>query len=307
MTTKQISDNDLLSKYLTYVNVEKGLSKNSLDSYKRDLLIYLAFLKTNKKSVLRATRKDIENFLEERTKTGSKLRTVAHNKVSIGNLYKFLVREKYLSKNPTDNLEVIRLKRTLPEYLTGEEVETLLSVHDITTSKGLRDKTIFELIYSCGLRVSELCALKMDDISMKEKHLRLFGKGSKERIVPINDKALELLKIYVSTSRISILKEKDTKELFVNFRGDKISRVGIWKIVKETMKKSGIDKNVYPHTLRHSFATHLIQNGADLRSVQMMLGHSDISTTCLYLHIVKISNLNVVSPMDSITDGKNNG
>lgn len=285
MATKQISDGDLLSKYLTYVNVEKGLSKNSLDSYKRDLLIYLAFLKKNKKTVIRAMRRDIEKFLEERTQTGSKLRTVAHNKVSIGNLYKFLVKEKILSKNPTDNLEVIKLKRTLPEYLTGEEVEALLSVHDINTDKGLRDKTIFELIYSCGLRVSELCSLTLEDISIEGKHLRLFGKGGKERVVPINDKALKLLKLYVSTSRISILKEKTTKELFVNFRGDKISRVGIWKIVKETMKKSGIEKNVYPHTLRHSFATHLIQNGADLRSVQIMLGHSDITTTEIYTHV----------------------
>lgn len=285
MTTKRINDSDLLSKYLTYVNVEKGLSQNSLDSYKRDLLIYLSFLKKNKKTVLRAVRKDIEKFLDERTKTGSKLRTVAHNKVSIGNLYKFLLKEKFLSKNPTDNLEVIRLKRTLPEYLTGDEVEDLLSVHDITTNKGLRDKTIFELIYSCGLRVSELCALKIDDISIEEKHLRLFGKGGKERIVPINDKALDLLKIYLNKSRIAIVKDKLTKELFVNFRGDKISRVGIWKIVKETMKKSGINKNVYPHTLRHSFATHLIQNGADLRSVQIMLGHSDITTTEIYTHV----------------------
>ncbi len=285
ISNKQMNDSDLLSKYLIYVNVEKGLSKNSLDSYKRDLLIYLAYLEGNNKTALKAVRQDIEAFLSERTRTGSKLRTVAHNKVSICNFYKFLVKEGIINKNPTDNLEVIRLKRTLPEYLTGDEVERLLAVHDEATDKGFRDKTIFELIYSCGLRVSELCALKVTDIFIEGKHLKLYGKGNKERIVPINDKALELLKLYIVGSRASLLKNKTSKELFLNFRGDKISRVGIWKIVKETMKKSGIEKNVYPHTLRHSFATHLIQNGADLRSVQLMLGHSDITTTEIYTHV----------------------
>lgn len=285
MTTKQISDKELLSKYLTYVKVEKGLSENSLESYERDLVMYIAFLKQNKKTVLKALRRDIEKFLSERTSGGSKLRTVARNKVSIGNLYKFLVMEGFLLKNPTDNLEVIRLKRTLPEYLTVEEVDKLLSLHNEKTDKGLRDKTIFELMYSCGLRVSELCGLKLDDMFFEGKYLKLTGKGNKERIVPINDIALELLKKYMATSRCAMVKSKNSKELFLNFRGDKISRVGIWKIVKETMKKSGIEKNVYPHTLRHSFATHLIQRGADLRSVQRMLGHSDITTTEIYTHV----------------------
>lgn len=285
MATKQITDNDLLSMYLTYVRVEKGLSVNSLDSYKRDILIYLDFLKLNKKNVLKATRRDIEKFLSERTEHGSKLRTVARNKVSIGNLYKFLVMENYLTKNPTDNLEVIRLKRTLPEYLTADEVDELLSVHNEKTDKGLRDKSIFELMYSSGLRVSEICALKSEDVFFEGKYLRLYGKGNKERIVPINDRALDILKRYVKTSRVVMVKSKKTNELFLNFRGDKISRVGIWKIVKEAMRKSGIEKNVYPHTLRHSFATHLIQHGADLRSVQRMLGHSDITTTEIYTHV----------------------
>lgn len=285
MSTKQITDNDLLSMYLTYVRVEKGLSVNSLDSYKRDILIYLDFLKLNKKTVLKAGRKDIEKFLGERTEHGSKLRTVARNKVSIGNLYKFLVMENYITKNPTDNMEVIRLKRTLPEYLTAEEVDELLSVHNEKTDKGLRDKSIFELMYSSGLRVSEICSLKVDDVFFEGKYLRLFGKGNKERIVPINDRALDILRRYVRTSRMAMIKAKKTNELFLNFRGDKISRVGIWKIVKETLRKSGIEKNVYPHTLRHSFATHLIQHGADLRSVQRMLGHSDITTTEIYTHV----------------------
>lgn len=285
MSVKQISDQEILSMYLNYESMEKGLSLNTLESYRRDIVIYLDFLGRNKKTILKATRKDIEKFLSERKEHGSKSRTVARNKVSIVNLYKFLVMENYISKNPTDNLEVIRLKRVLPESLTTEEVDDLLAVHNEKTDKGLRDKAIFELMYSSGLRVSEICSLKIEDIFFDEKYLKICGKGKRERIVPINDKALDILKRYIQTSRVVMVKGKKTSELFLNFRGDKISRVGIWKIVKEAMKKSGIEKNVYPHTLRHSFATHLLQHGADLRSVQRMLGHSDITTTEIYTHV----------------------
>ncbi|WP_295298590.1 site-specific tyrosine recombinase XerD [uncultured Brachyspira sp.] len=285
MSVKQISDQEILSMYLNYESMEKGLSLNTLESYRRDIVIYLDFLSRNKKTILKATRKDIEKFLSERKDKGSKSRTVARNKVSIVNLYKFLVMENYISKNPTDNLEVIRLKRVLPESLTTEEVDDLLSVHNEKTDKGLRDKAIFELMYSSGLRVSEICSLKIEDIFFDEKYLKICGKGKRERIVPINEKALDILKRYIQTSRVVMVKGKKTSELFLNFRGDKISRVGIWKIVKEAMKKSGIEKNIYPHTLRHSFATHLIQHGADLRSVQRMLGHSDITTTEIYTHV----------------------
>ncbi|WP_297298827.1 site-specific tyrosine recombinase XerD [uncultured Brachyspira sp.] len=285
MSVKQVSDQEILSMYLNYEAVEKGLSSNTLESYKRDIAIYLDFLGKNKKTILKATRKDIEKFLSERKEQGAKSRTVARNKVSIVNLYKFLVMENYISKNPTDNLEVIRLKRVLPESLTTTEVDDLLAVPNEKTDKGLRDKAIFELMYSSGLRVSEICSLKIEDISFEEKCLKIKGKGNRERIVPINDRALDILQRYIQTSRVIMVKGKKTSELFLNFRGDKISRVGIWKIVKETMKKSDIDKNVYPHTLRHSFATHLIQHGADLRSVQRMLGHSDITTTEIYTHV----------------------
>ena len=285
MSVKQVSDQEILSMYLNYEAVEKGLSSNTVESYKRDIVIYLDFLSRNKKSILKATRKDIEKFLSERKEQGAKSRTVARNKVSIVNLYKFLVMENYISKNPTDNLEVIRLKRVLPESLTDTEVDDLLAVHNEKTDKGLRDKAIFELMYSSGLRVSEICSLKIDDIFFEGKYLKICGKGKRERIVPINDRALDILQRYIQTSRVIMVKGKKTSELFLNFRGDKISRVGIWKIVKEAMKKSKIEKNIYPHTLRHSFATHLIQHGADLRAVQRMLGHSDITTTEIYTHV----------------------
>lgn len=285
MSVKQISDQEILSMYLNYERVEKGLSLNTLESYGRDINIYVDFLNRNRKSVLKASRGDIERFLNERKSHGVKTRTVARNKVSVVNLYKFLLMENYISKNPTDNLEVIRLKRVLPESLTTDEVDSLLSVHNEKTDKGLRDKAIFELMYSCGLRVSEICSLTTEDIFFEGKYLKIFGKGKRERVVPINDNALGILIRYIKTSRVIMAKGKDTKELFLNFRGDKISRVGIWKIVKETLKKSKIDKNVFPHTLRHSFATHLIQHGADLRAVQRMLGHSDITTTEIYTHV----------------------
>ena len=238
MSVKQVSDQEILSMYLNYEAVEKGLSSNTLESYKRDIAIYLDFLGRNKKTILKATRKDIEKFLSERKEQGSKSRTVARNKVSIVNLYKFLVMENYISKNPTDNLEVIRLKRVLPESLTTTEVDDLLAVPNEKTDKGLRDKAIFELMYSSGLRVSEICSLKIEDISFEEKCLKIKGKGNRERIVPINDRALDILQRYIQTSRVIMVKGKKTSELFLNFRGDKISRVGIWKIVKETMKKA---------------------------------------------------------------------
>lgn len=285
MSVKQMSDQEILSMYLNYERVEKGLSLNTLESYGRDLAIYLEFLNRNKKSVLKASRGDVERFLDERKEQGAKARTVARNKVSVVNLYKFLLMENYIAKNPTDNLEIIRLKRNLPESLTTSEVDDLLSVHNEKTDKGLRDKAIFELMYSSGLRVTELCSIKVEDISFEGKYLRIFGKGKRERIVPINESALDILRRYIHTSRVILVKGKNTNELFLNFRGDKFSRVGIWKIFKEAMRKSGIEKNVHPHTLRHSFATHLIQHGADLRSVQRMLGHSDITTTEIYTHV----------------------
>lgn len=285
MSVKQISDKEILSMYLNYERVEKGLSLNTLESYGRDLTIYLDFLNRNRKNILKANRSDIEKFLDERKEQGSKSRTVARNKVSVVNLYKFLVMENYITKNPADNLEIIRLKRNLPESLTSLEVENLISIHNEKTDKGLRDKAIFELMYSSGLRVSEICSLKIEDISFEGKYLRIFGKGKRERIVPINDSALDILKRYIQTSRVILVKGKNTNELFLNFRGDRISRVGIWKIVKDAMRKSGVEKNIHPHTFRHSFATHLIQHGADLRAVQRMLGHSDITTTEIYTHV----------------------
>lgn len=285
MSITKYNDDYYLSSYLTYVRVEKGLSDNSLDSYKHDLIIYLKYIKSNKKTLTTATQKDIEKFLSSRAQSGAKLRTVARNKVSVTNLYKFMVMEEYIEKNPAENLEVIKLKRTLPEYLTVDEVDKLLSIPDENTVKGLRDKLIFELMYSCGLRVSEVCSLTLYEVSLEGEYLRLFGKGGKERIVPIGKEAITLLERYLKESRPAMLKIKKSTELFLNCRGDHISRVGIWKIVKEVLKLSGISKNVFPHTLRHSFATHLIQRGADLRSVQRMLGHSDITTTEVYTHV----------------------
>ncbi|MBI4978266.1 MAG: site-specific tyrosine recombinase XerD [Spirochaetes bacterium] len=282
------NDEHYLSLYLDYVRVEKGLSENSLESYRRDLDMYILYTNdTRGKSILEADQQDIENFLEHRAKN-AKMRTVARNKVSITNFYKFMISENVIAKNPTENLEVIRLERTIPDYLTVKEVDRLLAVPDIHKVKGIRDKIIFEMMYSCGMRVSEVCNLKVSDISFKGSFIRLHGKGNKERITPFGADARRLLKKYLATIRPRILRgKKGVNEIFLNLRGDRISRVGIWKIVKETMRDSGIKKNVFPHTLRHSFATHLLQRGADLRSVQEMLGHSDISTTEIYTHVNK--------------------
>lgn len=285
---KKIHANDhYLTLYLDYVRVEKGLSENSLESYQRDLIAFIDVMDSvMNKGVLDVENKDIQRYLDERTKNGAKARTVARNKVSITNFYKFLTLEKIIEKSPADNLEVIRLERTLPEYLTEEEVERFLAAPDMKTPKGIRDTVIFELMYSSGLRVSEVCDLTLSNVYIDASQIRLHGKGNKERIIPFGKEARKLIRHYLKYSRPILAKAKRASNFFfLNFRGGRISRVGIWKLVKETLAKSGIKKNVYPHTLRHSFATHLIQKGADLRSVQEMLGHSDIATTEIYTHV----------------------
>ncbi|MEK6797228.1 MAG: site-specific tyrosine recombinase XerD [Spirochaetota bacterium] len=282
------NDDQQLTSYLDYVRVEKGLSENSLESYRRDIDLFINYITGGlAKPVAESTKEDIERFLEHRGTT-SKLRTVARNKVSISNFFRFLLSEGIIKENPAENLEVIHLERTLPDYLSVREVDRLLSVPDVKKIKGLRDKIIFEMMYSCGMRVSEVCDLTVNDISFKGGYIKLHGKGGKERITPFGGEAKKLLRRYLAIVRPRILRgKKGINELFLNLRGSRISRVGIWKIVKETMRESGIKKNVFPHTLRHSFATHLLQRGADLRSVQEMLGHSDISTTEIYTHCNK--------------------
>lgn len=274
----------LIEDFVDFIKFEKGLSKNTIESYERDLRYYKEYLYKNELDAKKVNPQDISNYFKERSEQISK-RSVARNLVTIKQFYQFLTSEKIMENSPADSIDAPRIEKKLPQYLTVKEVGRFLGAFNEETPLNLRDKTIVELMYSCGLRISEVITVKTSQINPKEGYIAVFGKGSKERIVPIGSVALELLKRYLKSGRTQIAKYFEYDELFLNKHGKPISRVGLWKVIKKYAAKSGIKKNLKPHALRHSFATHLIQNGADLRSVQEMLGHSDISTTQIYTHL----------------------
>jgi len=276
-----------LSRFLDYLYLEKNLAKNTMKSYKIDLKLFFAWVESGRRSltVYDAHRADILEYLTFCRHSGLHYKTVSRYLSTFRAFYKFLLEEKAVAIDPTVHITTPKTVLNPPEYLTLEEVEILLSMPEESTVLGCRDKTMLELMYSCGLRVSEVVALKLSSIHFQEKYILVYGKGRKERIVPFGTRAQELLKDYMERARSGLLKGKMTDVLFLNFRGDQLSRKGLWKIIKGYANMSGIRKNIKPHILRHSFATHLIQNGADLRIVQELLGHADISTTQIYTHL----------------------
>lgn len=272
---------EYLNEYLEYLNIDKKYSNNTILSYHNDLKIYLKFLKD--KSVLKVQEKDVQIFLnQERQDKNS--RTIAHLLTVLNNFYQFLLKNQYLSKNPVEYIELPKLKKTLPIVLSHEEIESLLDI-ELVTKYDYRNKAMLELLYSSGLRVSELVNLTVYDVQLSENIVRIIGKGGKERIVPIDDYATKYLTIYMNEYRPQLLKKQITNDLFLNNLGRKISRQSMFKIIQQIALKKGIRTHFSPHTLRHSFATHLLENGADLRSIQELLGHSSISTTQIYTHV----------------------
>jgi integrase/recombinase XerD len=274
----------LVEEFVDFIKYEKGLAENTVESYERDIRYFCDYLDQNKLEVGNVQTDDISRYLGIRSGEISK-RSMARNLVTIKQFFLFLTSEHVIEHSPAESIDPPRIEKKLPDYLTVNEVSRFLAAFNEETPMGLRDKTIVELMYSCGLRISEVITLKTSQINPREGYIAVLGKGSKERIVPIGRVALELLKKYLSSGRAFIAKTADYDEVFLNRHGKPISRVGLWKIIKKYALKSGIKKNLKPHALRHSFATHLIQNGADLRSVQEMLGHSDISTTQIYTHL----------------------
>jgi len=220
-------------------------------------------------------------------KSGKASSSISRTCAALRSFYQFLFREHVISEDPTIDLDTPKLEQRLPKVLNTEEVEKLLSQPDITTPLGLRDKSMLELLYATGMRVSELISLSVEDVNLETGFLRCMGKGSKERIIPVGSIALEYLKEYLSSVRKQLLNGKESKKLFFNRQGNPMTRQGFWKIIKKYSKQAGIYKKITPHTLRHSFATHLLENGADLRAVQEMLGHADISTTQRYTHLTQ--------------------
>ena len=271
-----------IEDFLNYCIFEKGLSDKTKESYKNDLDVYKEFLNEKKiHDVKDITSEDIKDFLKIRNE--EKTTTVAHNLTVIKNFHSYLVKEKIVNKDSSEFIERPKLRKSLPKTLSVEEVDKLLDI-ELNTPFDYRNKAMLELIYGCGLRISELINLEINDIDEINCFIRILGKGSKEREVPLGEYALYYLKEYLN-KRNQLLKDKPCNKLFLNNHGQGMTRQGFFKNLKQILKEKGINQEVSPHTLRHSFATHLINRGADLRSIQEMLGHSDISTTKIYTRV----------------------
>lgn len=273
---------ELLEAFFTYLSVEKGLARNTLDSYSSDLRKFNEFLKKSGHSLVSASAADIVDFLETLVHGGYTLATVGRYLSSIKALYKYMLIENIVDDDPAENIESPKKWERLPKALSIADVMELLGAEP-GGGTALRDSAMFELMYSSGLRVSELTSIKLGDIHFDAGFIRVMGKGSKERVVPVNARAIEKVKLYMSGERTEILGKKQSVYLFVTGRGGPMTRQRFWQTLKSAGKKAGIELS--PHTLRHCFATHLLEGGADLRSVQKMLGHSDISTTQIYTKV----------------------
>jgi integrase/recombinase XerD len=278
--------NEHLRSYIHYLTLEKNSSKNTIDSYKFNLDRYINYLKT--KGVIEPggiTENTVTGFLKSLAKLLASPKSVSQNISTIKGFHKFLVSEGITQGDPTQNVTTPKLPKNLPDVMTQDEIEVILQKPDTLKPLGIRDKSILETMYATGVRVSELTGLKQSDINFDMGIVRIFGKGAKERIVPIGRSALEWIKKYQSEARVILMRAYSHDVMYLNSRGKPMSRMAIWNIVERYTREAGIKKAVHPHTFRHSFATHLLEGGADLRAVQEMLGHSDISTTEIYTHI----------------------
>ncbi|MGC8765696.1 MAG: site-specific tyrosine recombinase XerD [Brevinematia bacterium] len=274
-------------EFYNYLKYEKKLANNSIYSYYNDVKEFFLFLDCNEEKVLsRIDHNKILDFVVHLSENFNNNRSISRKISGLKNYFIFLLKLGKIEVNPLSDFERPNYEKKLPDFLSLEEIELIVRVDDATDPQEVRDSCIIEFLYSCGLRASELAELKLTDISFENKIIRVYGKGGKQRLVPVGKVAFNLLRYYLDNSRSKISKRRfSTNHLFISKLGKKLSRVSIWEIVKKKALKKGIKKNIYPHTLRHSFATHLIANGADLRVVQELLGHSDISTTEIYTHV----------------------
>ena len=279
-----------IAGFLTHVQVEKGLASNTLSAYRADLTKFEQFAKKRKLALEAVQQDHLVDFLAGLYRQKLESKTVARHLVSLRNFFRYAQVQEFITDDPTAHLESPKIRRSLPGYLRLEDVEKLLEQPDQKTALGLRDRAMLEVLYSTGLRVSELTGLRVADLDTKVGCVRCIGKGDKERIVPVGRKALGIVERYLRDGRPELVKAARGQAgafLFVNRRGSRISRVGVWKILSAYGRRAGLRVPLTPHMLRHSFATHLLERGADLRSVQLMLGHSDISTTQIYTHVVE--------------------
>ncbi|MGD8387536.1 MAG: site-specific tyrosine recombinase XerD [Desulfobacteraceae bacterium] len=275
-----------LDQFIAHLQVERGLSPNTIQGYSRDLVRFLEFLDRIGRTPEGATREDVSAFLGELFGRLSP-RSMARNLTAVRMFFRFLVSEGKIETSPARLVEAPKLPRRLPDILSPEEVERLLEQPDPSTRIGLRDRAMLELLYATGLRVSELVGLRLQGVNLEVGFVRVLGKGDKERVVPMGDKAREAITAYLQNGRGDLMRGPASAHVFLNARGGSLSRQGFWKIIKQYGRLAGIRRRITPHGLRHAFASHLLERGADLRSVQVMLGHADISTTQIYTHVTR--------------------
>ena len=277
----------VIDRFLDAIWMERGLSENTLGAYRADLLALNQRLTGKSVDLVAASKSDILDYISWRVEGGAKPRSTARQLSSFRRFFRYLLREGVISDDPTAQIAMPKIGRALPQSLTEEEVDALLGAPNVSESLGHRDRAMLELLYATGVRVSELINLKMNQVNLNQGVLRIVGKGDRERLIPLGDEAQDWLKEFIDGPRVEILLERQSEYLFPTRRGDRMTRQAFWHIIKRYAKKAGVRKKLSPHTVRHAFATHLLNNGADLRVVQLLLGHSDVSTTQIYTHVAR--------------------
>ena len=281
-------EDSVLRRYVQYLCLERSYSKNTLDAYRRDLQKLLVFYADNHIDYRTVTLEQLDQFAGQLREEGIQARSVARILSGVRSFYRFLTLEKEVEQDPTELLESPQIGKHLPEVLSVEEIDSIISVIDVSKPEGIRDRAIIEVLYGCGLRISELCNLRISQLYLEDKYIRVKGKGSKERLVPIEGVAIDRVREWLVTRMDCKVKPSEEDYVFVSLtRGSRLSRISLFVYIKDYAERAGIKKNISPHTFRHSFATHLLEGGANLRAIQMMLGHEDISTTEIYMHIDK--------------------
>ena len=274
--------------FISYLASERGLAQNTLESYGRDLRYFQQYLENNRLTFATgSTNEIIRTYLDELKKQGKAVSTISRNLAALKSFYQYLLKEQYLDADPASKIESPKLEKKLPQVLSVQQVELLLKQPNINLPAGLRDKAMLELLYATGIRVSELITINVNDVNLELGYIKCFGRGAKERVVPLGSIASKCVSQYLRKGRTALVRSKQEEAMFVNHHGRRLTRQGFWKIIKKYALEAHIEQKITPHTLRHSFATHLLENGADLRSVQEMLGHADISTTQIYTHVTK--------------------
>jgi len=278
---------DVVNAYLDHLRVERRLADHTLESYARDLRVLAAYAAGAGRTIEALDRPALEQVVREQRTRGLSPRSTARLVASVRGFYRFLVLDGRLDKSPADDLRSPRAWPALPACLSIDEVDTLIAQPDVSTPLGLRDRAMIELLYATGLRVTELVGVRVADLRLDQHYLTCIGKGRKERLVPIGDQASRWIRTYQADARRELLNGRASPRLFLNARGGPLSRVGFWKILKQHARRANLPRMVSPHVLRHSFATHLLERGADLRAIQLMLGHADLSTTQIYTHVLE--------------------